>query len=187
MRILIPALAALLLLAGCQTWQPGGTVYTAEKNSFSLTVPAGWHYTTTAMPVRNADLFATKDGIFLQRLVVERHLIKEPLPSSKRTITAQMSPFEIAEAIVDDIRSDRALQHFEVNENTPATVGGQPGFRLLLQYQNADNLRLAELRYGALVGDRVYFLRFIAPARHYFERDVGAVEEAARTFRINNS
>ena len=188
MRKLIPALSALpFLLAGCQIWQPGGTVYTAEKNAFSLAVPAGWNFTTKAVPARNADLFATKDGIYLQRLFVDHHLIKDPLPHSKRTITAQMSAFEIAEALVDDVRSNHDLLHFEVNENTPATVGGQPGFKLLLQYQNADRLRLTELRYGALVGDRVYFLRFVAPSRHYFERDVAAFEEAARSFRLNKS
>lgn len=185
LTVILPALC--FAFAGCQVWQPGGTVYTAEKNAFSLTVPAGWSFTTKAMPARGADLFATKDGIYLQRLFVDHRAIKEPLPHSKRTITAQMSPFEIAEALVDDIRSNHDLLHFEVNENTPAIVGGRPGFKLLLQYQNADQLRLTELRYGALVGDQVYFLRFIAPSRHYFELDLAAFEEAARTFRLNKS
>lgn len=184
MRILIPGLATLLLVSGCQVWQPGGTAFTAEKNVFSLTVPSGWNFTTKAVGGPHTDLLATKDGVFLQRLVVEHHLLKDPLPNSKRTLTAQMSPFEIAEAVIDDLRTSRALQHFEVNENTPATVGGQPGFKLLLQFQNSDNLRLAEIRYGSLIGDRLYVLRFTAPARHYFERDLATIEEAARSFRL---
>jgi hypothetical protein len=182
---LISLLAVVFAFAGCQAgWQSGGSTYTADKNAFSIQVPAGWYYTSNLGPVRAADLFATKDGIYLQRLIVDHHAIKDPLPNSKRTVTNTMSPFEIAEAVVDDFRSDHALLHFEINDNTPAVVGGRPGFRLLMRYRNQENLQLAELRYGALVGDRIYFVRFVAPARHYFDQDVAAFEAAARTFQL---
>ncbi|MBI5690946.1 MAG: hypothetical protein HZC55_12730 [Verrucomicrobia bacterium] len=185
MRTLIPALfVPLLFLTGCQVWLPGGSTYTADKNAFSVAVPAGWTFTTKAVPTPRTDLIATKDGVFLQRLLVEHHPIKDPLPNSKRSLTTAMSPFEIAEAVVDDLRSQRSFQHFEVNENTPATVGGRPGFRLLLQYQTSDKLRLTEIRYGTLVGENLHLLRFVAPTRHYFERDRAAAEEAARSWRV---
>lgn len=185
MRKLIVVLLALSLAACQQIWQPGGSVFTAEKNAFSVTVPAGWSFTTRAVPARNVDLMASKEGIFLQRMLIEHHVIKDPLPNSKRTIAAQMTPFEIAEAVVDDLRADRATPQFEVNENIPTVVGGQSGFRLVLQYQNADNLRLTEIRYGALMGDKVYFVRFVAPSRYYFARDRMTFDLAASSFKLN--
>lgn len=141
-------------------------------------------YTTSASPVRGANFFATKDGIFLQRLFVEQHDLTQPLPHSKRRITAQMTPFEMAEAVVDDLRSDQALLQFQVTGNEPAVVGGRPGFKLALQYLTPEKLRLAEVRYATVVGDRLYTLRFMAPSRHYFDRDLATFEETAKTFRL---
>ena len=182
--IITPSLA--MLLGGCQAWHPGGAVY--KGDTFSLRVPEGWTYATMRIVgAPPADLFATKDGIFLQQLLVEHSAIKDPLPHSKRILTAQMTPFEAAEAITGDLRSDHKLLHFDVTGNTPATVGGHAGFKLVLHYQTAEKLRVAEVRYGAIMGDRIYFLRFVAPERYYFEHDLAVFEESARTFQLGKS
>lgn len=183
--LLIPALALSLFFAGCAAWQPGGVVYSGDKN-FSIKVPAGWTFTTSLMGPKT-NLFATKDGVLLQQLAVTHHLDKDVFPNSKRSVTAQMSPFEVAEVIVDELRSSRGITNLNVVENTPATVGGQPGFKLMLTYQNSDNLRVTEVRYGSHVGDRTWFLRFTAPSRHYFEHELPALEEAAASFKLNKA
>ena len=173
-------LPGLLLLTGCETWQAGGKDYTSSKGDLTLNVPAGWNFTLLG----GTDLTATKEGLPLHRMTVEHLDIKDPLPHSKRTVTPQMSAFEVAEAVLDDLRSDHDMLNFEVAENTPFDLGGRPGFRLVLNYRNAEKLRLSELRYGCLAGSKVYFLRYVAPTRYYFERDRAEVEETAKTFRV---
>ncbi|WP_415908433.1 hypothetical protein [Oleiharenicola sp. Vm1] len=181
---LLAAIAALFL-AGCQIWQPGGVTAKTGDGAASLTVPSGWMF-TTARNVAQGDLLATKDGALLQRVVLSHHEIKEPLAHSKRKLEATQTPFEIADAVLDDLRANREMQALKVIENTPQTVGGHPGFRFVVEYGVADpvGLKLREVHYGALVGARLYQLTFIAPARHYFERDLAAIDKAAQSLQL---
>lgn len=179
------AASAALFLAGCQIWQTGGVTVKTTDGTASLNVPAGWMF-TTARGVAQSDLLATKDGVFLQRVTLAHHELKDPLPHSKRKLESTQSPFEAADAVIDDLRSNRDLRALQVVENTPQTIGGHPGYRFIVEYGVAEpaGLRLREVRYGALVGQRLYELNFVAPARHYFERDLATVDAAAKTLQI---
>lgn len=177
--VIVPAL--LLLLAGCQAWQPGGGTVTGKGEAFSLTTPAGWMYATSLGP----DLLLSREGPILQRIVVEhRDLTKPPGKEPKRAITPTLAPFEVAEAIVDELRANRDLLEFRLQENTPATVGGRPGFRLVFDFRTKDGLQFTEARYGVIAGTDLWFVRFSAPTRHYFARDLPAFESAVQTLQF---
>jgi len=189
-RILITlaATASMLFLAGCETWLPGGTVATSTDGSVSMQVPQGWMFTRT-LAGANADLLATKDGVLLQALTIEHQELKDPLPNSKRKLTADLSPFEIAEAVIDDMRANREMLNIAVKENTPATVGGSAGFRILVSYDvpQPSGLGISQMRYGTIVGNRLYLVTFLAPSRHYFERDLSEVDAAVSSLVITPS
>lgn len=172
--------SSVLLLAGCQAWQPGGANVAGKNNAFAITPPAGWMYTT----VGGADLLASKEGPVLQRIVVEHADLGKLPKGAKRAVAPGMNAFEAAEAVIGELRGDHDLLGFDLKENTPASVGGHPGFKIVFSYRTADRLHLAEARYGALVGDVLWLVRYAAPARHYFERDAPAFESAMQTFRI---
>lgn len=183
--LIVLAASAALFLGGCQIWQPGGTTAKTADGTASLNVPGGWMF-TTARGVAQADLLATKDGVFLQRVTLSHHDLKDPLKNSKRKLESTQSPFEVAEAVIDDLRSNRDMRALQVIENTPQTVGGHPGYRFIVEYGVAEpaGLKFREIRYGAIVGTRLYELNFTAPLRHYFERDLATIEAAAKTLQI---
>ena len=119
--------AAALILAGCQIWNPGGVPFTAKNGAFTLRVPARWMFATAF----GKDFTASKDGVILQQIVVEHVALKEALPHSKRELSPTLAPFELAEAVIDDLHSDHTLLSFTVKENTPATLGGKPAFHIV--------------------------------------------------------
>lgn len=181
--LIAPAILVLLLLAGCQTWQSGGSRTTASNGTYSLEVPSGWMFHPT---LAGGQLLATQDGSLLQRLFVEQLDLTKPLPHSKRTVSDKLSAFEVGETVVDDLRANHALLGLEIKENVPVNFGGQPGFKIHYTYHVADpaNFQVAEVRYGAVHGGKLHFLVFTAPARHYFERDIGAATAAAQSFKF---
>lgn len=185
-KILIPLFAAaFFVLVGCQVvqWKTGGTSYTAKDGDFTVTVPEGWIY--AEQPAGH--IIGTRDGLLLQRLVVEKRELKEPLRVSKRVLTANLTPLELADAVIDDMRADRGMLGMEVVENQPATLGEQQGFRLRFNFHTADKLRGSEVIFGCIKGQHLYLLVFVAPARHYFPRDLAAFEETAKSFRFGKS
>lgn len=185
MRILRHTLSAcaLLLLSGCVTWQPGGQPYTARSGDYRLTPPPGWMFIEApAGTVR-----ATRDGLVLQELTVTTHELKTPLPNSKRVLTSTLTAFELAEAVADDLRTNREFLNFEIVANEPATIGGREGFALTVRYQTKDKLRLTIRIAGVIQGNKLYTLRFAAPTRHYFERDLPAFTAAVQSFRWTKS
>jgi hypothetical protein len=178
--LLIAALALAACFAGCQTWNPGGTPATAKNGAFTITPPSGWMYATSLGP----DLLSSREGLALQSITIQHHDLTKPLPHSKHTLTATLAPYEAAEAVLDDLRADHALLGFELQENTPATVGGQPGFKLVFRYRTSDKLHLAETCYGTIHGGSLYLARYLAPARHYFTRDLAEFEASIRTLQF---
>jgi hypothetical protein len=180
-RILIRfAVLPLLILAGCQTWISGGATYTAKDKAYSVPVPAGWHYATRLGPA----VLATRDGLALQTVAVEGKALDKALANSKRTLTPGMAPYELAEVVLDDLRSNRDLTGLEVIANEPAAVGGQGGFKVTLAYRTADRLRLSETLYGVIHGGKLWTLRYTAPTRHYHARDLATFEEMVAGFRF---
>lgn len=175
--------AALLCLTGCVTWHTGGQRYTAGSGTYALTPPPGWMF----IEAPSGTVRATRDGMILQQLVVTGHDLKNPLPASKHTVAATLLPFELAEAVADDLRSDRSLLAFEILSNEPTRVDGREGFALTVKYQTADKLRITQRIHGCIIGNKLYTLRFSAPTRHYFERDLPAFEAAAQSFTLLKS
>ena len=152
-----------------------------KDHAFTITPPAGWMYTTAA-----SDLLASKEGPVLQRIVVEHTDLTKLPKDTKRAVSPGMSAFEAAEAVIGELRADQKMQGFDLKENAPATVGGHPGFKIVFSYRTPDKLYLSEARYGALVGNVLWSVNYVAPARHYFERDAATFESAVQTFRIGD-
>jgi hypothetical protein len=171
----------LVLACGCATprWTQVGGEYKNEPLNFSVDLPEDW--------VRQGDkegLFATREGFLLQRIVVIRHDINQQLPNTKKKFRQDMLPQEAAEVALGQFASDPDYLNLKVVENRPATVGGYPGFRAEFTHQSEDGLRSGDVIYGFLSKDRFYLLRYTAPRRHYFEKDLAIFEQIVRSFKL---
>ena len=166
----------LLLLAGCASWGPGGAAR-HHRDGYTLAVPAGWVF----HPAFGGELLATRDGVGLQRLTVRVLPLPHTLPVSKRVLTKDLTPFEIAENLADEGKADRTLPRFAVSAQAAVKIGGLDGVRLDYSHATEEGLRLAARRWAVVRGDTLWLATYLAPARHYHARDLPAVTAAIET------
>lgn len=188
-RVLSRTLAAAALvagLAGCATppWVPAEPLYRSAPHRYTVELPEGWVRWTQD---RDQDLFLTKDGPLLQAISIERVPVGAELKYTKKKLTKGMIPQEAAEVILDNLGSSDRVTAFEVRENAPARVAGAPGFKAVVTYKNKNGLRIKSVLYGCLAGDALFAVRYSAPQRYYFDRDVKAFEKVVRTFALERT
>lgn len=174
--------AALLLAGGCVSWQHGGSTYSAGGGDYTLQVPADWLFIERP----KGHVVATKESQFIHRVEVERRELKNALPNSKRSLAATLTPLELAETLLDDLRADRTIHQPNVLENAPTQVGGRPGFKFAVSFQTEDRLRLTMAVHGCIEKDRLYLVKYTAPTRHYFERDRAVFDRIAASLKFKN-
>lgn len=166
-----------LLAVGCAPWVRVGGVYQDTERNFSVDLPQGWMKSNT-----EKSLLITRDGVLLQRIVIERLKATDELQYTRKKLEPSMLPQEAAEVIADNISSNPAITDFTLLENAPTTIANRPGFKLLYQYKNKDGLPFKGMYCGFLSGDWLYALRYTAPARYYFDKDVGTFDKVLNSF-----
>lgn len=166
-----------LLAVGCAPWVRVGGVYQDSERNFSVDLPQGWMKSST-----DKSVLITRDGVLLQTIVIERLKATDELQYTKKKLDPSMLPQEAAEVIADNISSNPAITDFTLLENAPTTIAKRPGFKLLYQYKNKDGLQFKGMYCGFLSGDWFYALRYTAPARYYFDKDVRTFENVLNSF-----
>lgn len=170
-------LAALLLaLAGCATWGPGGKPH-RHREGYAVTVPSGWVF----HPAVGGELLTTRDGLVLQRLAIRCIRLPHTLALSKRALTADLAPYDLAEAFADEGKADRSLSRFAVSNQTAVTIDRVEGVRYDYAYATGDGLRLSGRRWLVPRGDTLWMATYLAPSRHYYDRDLAAITSAIET------
>jgi hypothetical protein len=175
-------LALVVFLTGCAgPWAQVGGIYNSPDKEYSVDLPNGW------MKANSSDLlYITRDGILLQNIIIKKMSISEELAHSKKKFRKDMLPQEQAELIIDDFISNPSLVNFTVLENSPATIDGHKGFRLVFTYKNQDGLREKSTFSGFLSQDWFYFIRYTAAARYYYDKDYASYEQVLKSFRLHS-
>jgi hypothetical protein len=182
------AVSIALALAGCATtkppaWVPADGAFVAASAGFELEGPPGWMRRN--LDARVEMFHATRDGTSLQRIVAGTTEVGKPLGfgKSQRLLTADMSPAEIGELVIDDLRSATGFTDVQLLENAPAQVGGRAGFHVLATFRE-DGLRRRTMLYGTSDGRRLFWIYYLAPERHYFQLDLPTFEKVLATVRL---
>ena len=180
MRLRLLALLALVvLLAGCPPWEMVGGRYTTDQYS-EMNLPEGWRKFSHA----SESLLITRDGVMLQKIVVNRLQIDKDLPYTKKKLAKGMLPQEMAEVLIDDFRSNSTIRNQQILENMPVKIDGYPGFKLVCAFETTNGLKKQGAYYGFMEGDAFYLLRYEAPARYYFARDLPTFEKVKDSFKL---
>ena len=182
----IPIVIFLVLVAGgCASsppkpvWVPAEGTFTAEKSGYSVVLPSGW----TRVNVEER-LMITRDGSSLQFIGVALYKVGVPLKHTKKKFEKGMLPQEVAGILIDDLASAENIASVDVLENVPVRIGDVEGFRVVCRLRIKGGMDRKCAFYGTMRDDQVYDLYYNAAARHYFDRDLGAFEEMARSFRF---
>jgi hypothetical protein len=170
----------LIILTGCATWVQVGGNYEANSHNFKTELPdKWWRYNLDSKRV-----LITKDGLSLQWIAVSRSPVDEKLAFTQRNISKQMLPQEVAEVVIDNFRSNPQIYNLLIIENTPALLGGYPGFKLVYQYQTDAGLTKKGVYYCSLVGDWRYKINYEAPARYYYAKEFSALQKVKASFKL---
>jgi len=177
------ALALMFLawaLSSCAPWAQVEGPYRVDSQGYEANLPAGWRRATTV----SDSLLLTRDGVSLQYIRIERVAVGDELTHTKKKFAKRMSPQEVGEVELEEVRSDQAVRNFELLENVLFQVAGFPGFKLVYTLKTEGGLRLKRVHYGVLVRDWVYRIQYQAPARYYFEKDLATFERVRESFRL---
>lgn len=176
-------LICLTHLMGCAVmpWTMMGGGYYDEALKVQVELPQSWMRSNRTQDA----LWITRDGILLQSIAIERLALDKALPHTKKTFTRGMLPQEVADIELDELRSNRNMLYVEVLENTPRTIDGHPGFKMVYTSWTEDGLRIKHIHYGVLLEDGVYRIRYRAPLHHYFDKDLGTFERLLASMRFS--
>ena len=183
MKKFLIVVAVLLFIAGCSgPWLKVGGPFTSESQNYMVDLPNAW------MRFNNEkNLLITRDGIGLQRIFIFAIDITkkgQQFKYTKKRVTKEMLPQEVAEVLIDNYQSNPDEPFEKVEDNSPATLAGKPGYRLQIVYRTKAGLRYRLLGYGLISSDRLYQITYIAPVRYYFDKDSGTFETVVRSFRL---
>jgi hypothetical protein len=169
----------------------------------SFALPPGWHWV-----MRGDDLIATRDGVFLQNITIERiyhaqtdqsdglfplaALSSKQWPfrtvkNLKKRLVPGMSSTDAADSILAAQSNNPNVSDFKVLNVVLQDVAGSPGFRAL--YELKLNLQERSIRYqgiycGLMVGKWFYGINYTAVQRYYFEKDAGTFESILQSVRL---
>jgi hypothetical protein len=179
MKKLLFLLISLFCISGCASVANERSLDDLPDHDFAVEVPTGWW-----KPKHINKYLITKDGAFLQYVLIQQRPIKRPYRNTQRKLNKGMLPQEAAGVIIDEIALDRRILNFKVIENAPAVVDGHQGFKILFTYKDKNGSPFKTLYYGFINGDSFYNIRYNAAMRHYFEKDIAAFEQILGSFKL---
>jgi hypothetical protein len=181
MKKLMPLLICMLFIFSCASAAQERSLKKLPDADFSVDIPDGWW-----KPEYTSKYLLTKDGPYLQYVLIQQRPLNKPFRNTKKKIRGGMLPQEAAGIIIDELASDRYLMNFSVIENAPATVDGHAGFKILFVYKDKKGSQFKTLYYGFISGNSFYNLRYSAAARQYFEKDIASFEQIMSSFKLVN-
>jgi hypothetical protein len=168
-----------LFAAGCVACTHTGGISKPASYSFTIDIPEGWRKIDN-----NRYLFVTKESPFLQYIMVQNRPIDRSFRNTKKKMKREMFPEEAAQVIIDELISDQNLVNLRILDNTPASINGHAGFKILYTYRDSEDQVYKTLYYGFIKEDTFFNLRFTAADQVYFKRDVGDFRNILNTFQI---
>ena len=179
MKKILTLLISLFLITSCASVAQKRSLQDLSGSDFSVEIPEGWW-----KPKHIDKYLITKDGVFLQYVLIQQRPIDRPYRNTKKKLNKEMLPQEAAGVIIDEIASDRRIYNFNVIENAPAIIDGREGFKILFTFKDKRGSTFKTLYYGFISGDSFYNLRYNAAMRYYFEKDIAAFDQILSSFKV---
>lgn len=183
-------IAALLLAmtVGSQTVHAAEGI-TVARGGFSFVLPAKWTMPKDEQPKgrRRAEekiVLITRDGIPLNNIEFKERLLSAAFEHTKKALTPAMLPQEMAGVVLNDFELNKDIKNFRMLENKPATVAGNPGFRIVFSYKREGTLQYRCVYYGFKEDDMFFSIMYSAPKRHYFEANLDAFEQIMKSLKL---
>ena len=179
MKKFLLLLISLCLILGCATAANKRSLKDLPKSDFSVEIPAGWW-----KPQYVNKYLITKDGPFLQYVLIQQRPIDRPFKNTQKKLKKRMLPLESANIIIDEIASDRNITNFKVVENTPAVINGHAGFKIIFTYKDKKGSMFKTLYYGFIRSNTFFNLRYNAAMQQYYDKDIADFKLILNSFKL---
>jgi hypothetical protein len=157
----------------------------------AVTPKAGWNK-STARPSSRSERW-TRDGLGLNELTFfagvadGETLYFAPYGSQQELpqFRSAMLPTDIVELFESSNRIVLQSSVFKVDAVQPARLGKYDGVRFTYSYAAQDEgLTRKGEGVAAIIDGKLYLVNFIAPAIHYFDRDIGEIRQLVATMDL---
>ena len=96
-----------------------------------------------------------------------------------------MLPHEVAQLIVDNLRSDPRLRGFQLLASEPAVAANRTDFKVTYSHLEKSGVTMQTIYYGILLPDRFFNIRYTAAQRHYFAKGLPAFHTVLSSLQLN--
>lgn len=168
-----------IIMASCLACAHTAGLSKPASYEIMVDIPEGWRKIDN-----NRYLLVTRENPFEQYILVQNRPIGKSFRHTKKKMQKAMLPEEAAQVVIDELISDQNLLNLRVLKNTPETIKGIDGFKILYTYQDAEGHTYKTLYYGFIKEDTFFNLRFTASDRTHFQRDIGAFRQMLNSFEI---
>ena len=179
MKKLLLLFIAVCLIGGCASAAYKRSLDDLPKHDFTVEIPDGWW-----KPQHINRYIITKDGAFKQYVLIQQRPIDRPFKKTQKKLRKGMLPLESAKIVTDEIAADRNILNFNILENTPATIDGHAGFKILFSYRDPKGSEYKTLYYGFISGNSFFNLRYNAAARQYYDKDFADFKSILYSFKL---
>ena len=155
-----------------------GAIYNPGSYNFTIDIPEGWRR------IDRPYLYITKDGGYLQNIIVQNRFIGKSFKYTKKKMKKEMLPEEAAQIIIDEYASDQAIGNLKVLNNSPAEINGHDGFKILFTYTGPKGSEFHTLFYGFIKADTFFNLRFTAGGQQYYLEDIETFKRMLKSFQV---
>ena len=192
MRLLLVIILMASTLGACAghraTWTTTNSNQFIDNDQIAVEWPPAWMMFTPAEADEKAKhdgllLMVTRDGVSLQTMNLKKRPIVEGFANTKKRAEPGMPPQDLAEIVLDDIRSNPIYVNPQLIETSPTTIGDVPGFKLVIRYRNKAGLPKQTVHYGCLKNGFLYMLIYEAPQRYYYSADFPTFEAVKNSYR----
>lgn len=185
MRRLLVAVLSISILIACAghqgDWSVVGGPQVIENQGIEVEWPRGWMKFTPANSNEQASkegwlLTVTRDGVNLQAMTLKKRSLEQGFTNTQKKAAPDISPLDLAELVVDDLRANPYYHDIHVIEHSPTTLDGDPGYKVVIRYRSTAGLHRQAVHYGCLHTGLLYMLSYDAPQRHYYALDLPTFE-----------
>ena len=167
-----------VLVASCLACTHTGGVSKPTSYSYMIDIPEGWRR------IDRRYLLITKEGPFLQNIMVQNRYIGKSFRYTKKKMRKGMLPEEAAQIIIDEYASDQNIGNLKVLNNSPVEINGHDGFKILLTYMGPKGHEFHTLYYGFIKADTFFNLRFTAGGQQYYLKEIQIFKRMLNSFQV---
>lgn len=167
----------LTFLSGCSSsWKI--TKETCKNRYYTFNPPQRW-----MIQKKDAVTLLSSHGTTINRILLLRRSILEPLPYTQLQIKPDMHPHELTEIIYSRAVAAPGVSNVTLREIAPALIDTRPGVKCVLDYQ-INEILFTDIVYGFINDFFLYELRLSCTRRHYFNESLDQFESVVRSFRL---